>query len=197
MTSDERIRARLRGAGLARYCAQETRFGGRTIDGPFLLLAMAALVLAFVFAEALPAAVPHQSGEAVDRVDLIEVNHVYDFAGKSVLVQAVFYDWRQGEYQARAWRLLKVDDSRERRLLPGQRPERDWRTGEWVLLFADGQLLREVRAAAFRESWTQYDVERAERDRLPQERRGGLLFEKETTAWVGFYIPPKPTLSGM
>jgi hypothetical protein len=109
---------------------------------------------------------------ACDRVDLVEVNHVYDAQGKPVLVQAVFYDFRpqQGDYQVRSWRLLKTDD---------QRPHRDFRRGDWVMMFHDGGLMREVRAGAFRETWTQYDVERWERERLPQEHRVGLMYERQ------------------
>lgn len=111
-------------------------------------------------------------GVARDRVDVVEVNHVFDAQGKPVLTQAIFYDWRpmQGEYDVRAWRLLKTFD---------HRPERDYQRGEWVMIFQDGGLLREVRSTAFRESWTQYDVERIERERLPQEWRAGLLFERQ------------------
>jgi hypothetical protein len=123
------------------------------------------------FALSLIAALP-QSDVACDHVDLVEVNHVYDLEGKPVLVQAVFYEWRpsQGEYHVRAWRLLKSDD---------QRPVRDFRRGDWRMIFSDGGILREVRATTFRETWTQYDVERHERDRLPQEYRAGLLYERQ------------------
>jgi hypothetical protein len=117
-------------------------------------------------------AVLPEADVACDHVDLVEVNHVYDLEGKPVLVQAVFYEWRpvQGEYHVRAWRLLKSND---------QRPTRDFVRGDWAMIFHDGGILREVRAAAFRETWTQYDVERYERDRLPQEYRIGLLYERQ------------------
>lgn len=109
---------------------------------------------------------------ACDCVDLVEVNHVYDLQGNPVLVQAVFYDWQaaRGEYQVRAWRLLKSSD---------QRPMRDFQRGDYVMLFHDSGLMREVRATSFRETWTQYDVERLERDRFPQEYRTGLLYERQ------------------
>ncbi len=44
----------------------------------------------------------------------------------------------------------------------------------WIAQGRDGELLRRVEAAAGRESWTQYDVELAERDWLPAELRRGL-----------------------
>ena len=50
--------------------------------------------------------------------------------------------------------------------------------GRPVMLFTDGTVLRELRAAAFRESWTQYDLEQVERKRLPKEYRPGLLYER-------------------
>ena len=111
------------------------------------------------------------AGVVSDRVDLIEVNHVYDDLGNPVFRQAIFYDWRlaAGAFEVRAWRLLKHAD---------QRPVRDWDTGRWTMIFQDGDVLREVRAAFFYESWTQYDVEIDQRRRLPPEYRRGLLFER-------------------
>jgi hypothetical protein len=108
---------------------------------------------------------------AYDAVDLIELNHVYNGGGHPMYDQVVFYQWRPhtGEYQVRAWRLLKLESDR---------PRRDFRRGDWVMVFADKGILREVRAPLFRESWTQYDREQAERDRLPKEYRPGLLFER-------------------
>lgn len=114
----------------------------------------------------------------IDRVDLIEINYVYNKQANPNHVQANFYDWRpsQGEYRIRAWRLLKTDD--ERRLLPGKFPERDHCTGEWVMIFTDGAGLREVRAPIMRERWTQYDIEREARADLLDHAWPGLLFER-------------------
>ncbi len=105
-------------------------------------------------------------GVVCDRVDLVEVNHVHNEQGNPTITQLIF--WQHGH--VRAWRLLKHCN---------HRPEHDAHRGEWVTIFQDGGLLREVRSTAFRESWTQYDVERIERDRLPQEWRAGLLFERQ------------------
>lgn len=115
--------------------------------------------------------VPH--GDAIqERVDLIEVNHVHSTKGNLSYSQAVFYEWRPAicDYQVLAWRLLKEGKA--------GRPERDWRTGDWLMVFPDGANLRVVRSAAIRESWTTYDLEQAERDRLPKEHRAGLMFER-------------------
>jgi hypothetical protein len=123
------------------------------------------------FAVSIFAVLP-QADIPCDVVDLVELNHVYSAEGKPIYTQAVFYDWRpvQGEHQVRAWRLLKSVE---------RRPERDFQSGDWVMIFPDTAGLREVRAASFRESWTQYDLEQVERDRLPKEYRPGLLFERE------------------
>jgi hypothetical protein len=122
------------------------------------------------FAVSLLAILP-QNDVACDMVDLIELNHVHDDQGRFIYTQLVFYDWRpqQAEYQVRSSRLWRAAHGR---------PEHDFHRNEWVTIFVDGELLREVRAAAFRETWTQYDVEQAERLRLPKEYRAGLLYER-------------------
>lgn len=45
----------------------------------------------------------------------------------------------------------------------------------------DGELLRVIEAASFRETWTQYDPELVERDYLPKERRRELV---KVRPWV-------------
>jgi hypothetical protein len=103
-----------------------------------------------------------------DRVDLIEVNHFHDDQGRLVFDQVIFYEWcpRRGRHQVQAWRLLKT---------PAQKPRRDFATGEYVATWHDGETLREVRAPAARESWTQYDPELVEREYLPKEKRKDLV----------------------
>lgn len=102
---------------------------------------------------------------AVDRVDLVEVNHFYDEQGRLVFDQIIFYDWSapRGRYNVRAWRLLKT---------PAQIPHRQ--QGEYVAVWHDGEVLRKIRAASLRESWTQYDPELVEREFLPKEKRREL-----------------------
>ena len=104
---------------------------------------------------------------ACDHVDLVEVNHFYDEHGKRVFDQVIFYDWSpsNSRYQVRAWRLLKSQN---------QYPVRDWDRGDWSAVWHDGEVLREVRAASFRETWTQYDPELVERDYLPKDKRREL-----------------------
>lgn len=104
---------------------------------------------------------------AIDRVDLIELNHFYDEHGKHVFDQIIFYDWssQSGRYNVRAWRLLKK---------PAQIPKRDWRRRNFIAVWHDGIVLREVHAETVRESWTQYDPELVERTFLPKEQRREL-----------------------
>lgn len=103
----------------------------------------------------------------VDHVDLVEVNHFYDEQGKRVFDQVIFYEWcgAEGRYNVRAWRLLKTHE---------QVPLKDWKRGDYVAVWHDGETLREVRSRSIRETWTQYDPELVEREFLPKEQRKEL-----------------------
>jgi hypothetical protein len=102
-----------------------------------------------------------------DRVDLVEVNHFYDDAGRHVFDQVIFYDWSPLDcrHVVRAWRMVKN---------PAQLPKRNWIDDTYTATWNDGDVLREVRAGSMRESWTQYDPELLERDYLPKEKRREL-----------------------
>jgi hypothetical protein len=102
-----------------------------------------------------------------DRVDLIEVNHCYDEKGQLVFDQLLFYDWSpsKSHYDVRDWRLLKS---------PYQVPRRNHDSGEYVVVWRDGQLMRKVHAKTVRESWTQYDPEIVEQEFLAKEKRRTL-----------------------
>ena len=104
---------------------------------------------------------------AVDRVDLIEVNHFYDEKGRLVFDQIIFYDWSatRSRYNIRDWRLLKTR---------AQLPRRDSQNQCFVAVWHDGNILRQVIATSCRESWTQYDPELTERQFLPKDRRPQL-----------------------
>jgi hypothetical protein len=80
----------------------------------------------------------------------------------------IFYEWspEAGRHQVRAWRLLKN---------ASQRPRKDFASGDYVAVWHDGDVLREVRSPATRETWTQYDPELVEREFLPKERRAELM----------------------
>lgn len=102
-----------------------------------------------------------------ERCDLVEVNHFYDDKGRLVYDQVIFYDWwpERSRHMIRAWRLVKS---------PAILPRYDWRHGCWRSFWHDGEILRDVRADCYRETWTQYDSELAERDFLPKEQRREL-----------------------
>jgi len=110
---------------------------------------------------------------ARDNVDVIEVSHFYDDQARLVFRQDIFYDWSADDarYQVRAWRLIRETDSPTRQALV---PQRDWVHGGYTAIWQDGDLLRVVRAASFRETFLQYDVELAEREWLPKENRKEL-----------------------
>lgn len=118
----------------------------------------AALLLATVPQETIPR----------DRVDLIEVNHFHDDQARLVFDQIIFYEWdaREGRHEVQAWRLLKSNN---------QRPQRDYTTGDYRAKWMDGETLREVRALAIRETWTNTDPELEARQTLAKERRRDLI----------------------
>ncbi len=111
-----------------------------------------------------------QSPLVCDRVDLIELNRVYDDEGRPAITQMIFWDWTpaDGRFHVVAWRLWKQAE---------MQPTRDWAQGEYVLLWHDGELLREVRAPAWRESWTQHDPEMEDRRQLAKGERRGLSLD--------------------
>lgn len=102
------------------------------------------------------------------QVDLIEINHFYEEDGKHAFDQLIFYEWcpRECRNQVLAWRLVKGQT---------QIPLRDWDRGDYCCVLCENGVLRSVRSAALRESWTQYDPEVLERDIFPQEKRRELL----------------------
>ncbi|PQO38724.1 hypothetical protein C5Y96_02255 [Blastopirellula marina] len=103
----------------------------------------------------------------LDQVDLVEVNHVYDSSGHPVLDQVIFYQWSHvdARYQVVAWRLLRS---------PGQVPRRVWNQRVYVARWFDAEMLRNVIAGQYRETWTTYDPEMAERAIYPIEYRREL-----------------------
>jgi hypothetical protein len=98
------------------------------------------------------------------RVDLIELNHFVDQEGREVFRQLIFYDWSSTHrrYHVRAWRLVK-DAS--------QLPQRRWDPAIYQCTWHDDHQLRQVWSPAFRETWSQKDPERANREILPEDQR--------------------------
>lgn len=122
---------------------------------------MRALLIAITFGM-----VPHES-VVTDTADVIEVNHYFDENGRLVFDQIIFWEWcdEKQRHQVFAWRFAKQ---------PGQFPVRDWGRNAFVTTWYDRKLLRCVRGASVRETWTQYDPEVHDRSIAAQNLRRGL-----------------------
>lgn len=124
----------------------------------------------------LAAAGPRLSAPATltDRVDLIEMNHFVDEEGREVFRQLIFYDWSPAHHRfhVRAWRLIKSET---------QLPQRRWNPDHYQCTWFDDGVLRQVTAPIMRETWTQEDPERANRQHVPEDQRRPL-FSKHTNA---------------
>lgn len=118
-------------------------------------------ILWLLLAAAIPSAEP-----VVDRVDVAELNRVYDGCGRQTLSQIVWWDRHPDDYHVVAWRLF------------GERMRPHQERGDWVSRWQDGDTFREVRAASFIETHTQWDVELEDRVYLPKEHRRGLCGER-------------------
>jgi len=105
---------------------------------------------------------------ARQRVDLIELNHFVDKEGREVFRQILFYDWspQHRRYIVRAWRLVKDE---------AVLPQRRWNPPGYECLWHDDGLLRQIHAPAFRETWTQHDPERSNRQLVPEDDRIPLI----------------------
>lgn len=114
---------------------------------------------------------PRSEVVLMDRVDEIEVNSFYDDKGDLVFTQCIFFDLPQdgARHSVVDWRLVKGES---------QYPARDWGNGGYVVRWADGETLREVRAGSVSYTFTQYDTELIEREFLPKEKRRELRAPK-------------------
>lgn len=108
---------------------------------------------------------------ARQRVDMIELNHFIDDQGREVFRQVIFYDWskQKKQFHVRAWRLVKK---------PSQLPQRRWNPDQYQCTWHDEGLLRQVWSPTMRETWTQQDPERVNRDLLPENQRTPLWTPK-------------------
>lgn len=99
-----------------------------------------------------------------DKVDVIEVNHLYFDDGKYMMDQIIFRRWNGERFEV-------VDVYRKAR--HAGYPERDWRNGGYRMTWTEKQAIREVRAMGTRETWTlsSDDPEKLDREILPLARR--------------------------
>lgn len=93
---------------------------------------------------------------ARESCEVIEINHLYDDAGRETLCQWIA--WGSGG-RCLAWRM-----NNERRLDPVH--NESW--------FMDDGRVRSVRARTVIETWLMYDPELADRELLPANQRRGL-----------------------
>lgn len=121
-------------------------------------------VLIWLVATAVSGDAATQSATQRQRVDLIELNHFVDQEGREVFRQVIFYDWSSTyhRYHVRAWRLVKD---------PSQLPQRRWNPASYQCTWHDDHQLRQVWSPSFRETWSQQDPERANRELLPEDQR--------------------------
>ena len=134
---------------------------------------MIALAVATMCAITHPYGMPEVGSHGVveDRVDWIEINHVYSDTGKRTLVQVIFWDWDRvlNRRVCVDWRLWK-DPSISPTMTPA---------GEWQLMWQDGEHLRRVicKAKPYT-TWTQYDPELWDRHQKPKNERRKLIKPK-------------------
>ncbi|MCC9602790.1 hypothetical protein LOC67_19745 [Stieleria sp. JC731] len=100
-------------------------------------------------------------------VDMVELNHFLDDNGREVFRQVVFYDWssKNRQLEVRAWRLVKH---------PSQLPRPQHRGEGFVTRWQDKYVTREVVARTMRETFSQEDPERVNRNVLPENERRPL-----------------------
>lgn len=132
-----------------------------------------------------------------DTVSVQEYNHFYDEKGKLVFDQIIYYEWqpyavmREDEegkqWPESGWR-YQVVDWRLCRGTGNEIPEYNHRLGRWVAVFKDGEAIRRIESASFRETWTQVDPELAERSWLDKDRR------RKLKKWID---PSKPLSTQM
>lgn len=99
---------------------------------------------------------PH-SDCAEYRCEVVEVNHVFDLSRDPPtchLSQVIFRN--RGEIID--WRMLHK----------AGHPDYDWQRGEWRTTWLENGVVVEVKSAVMVETMTEYDVELAEREWLPE-----------------------------
>lgn len=102
-----------------------------------------------------------------DRVEVTEVNQVFEPSGKCAFRQYLYYDWDSASQRLRirGWRPLQVQQVP--RIV-------DPRTGESVLVFFDSGALRVIRSADLWYRDSLEDAERQEKRFWPARQRVGL-----------------------
>lgn len=135
-------------------------------------LATLLVVLSVVTSSCEPAIVEH--------TDLVEVNHFHNIQGDPAFTQVIFYKWYEDRsaYHARAWVMY------DKLSIYGR-----------TVYFFDGKHHRRITASHFKESWSQTDPERADKEHVAETERIKLVqrtirkdpqpivIPEEITAW--------------
>jgi hypothetical protein len=111
-------------------------------------------------------------GEKTAKVDMVELNHFLDDNGREVFRQTVFYDWsgKNRQLEVRAWRLVKHSS---------QLPRQQHRGEGYITQWQDKDITRKVTARTMRETFSQEDPERVNRNILPENERRPLFPSNE------------------
>lgn len=125
---------------------------------------------------ALLLAIIPQSDMPTDRVDVIELNHFYNSEAKHVFSQWLLLDWNENKsrHDIVEWAMCRTKVIKDGKTFPHCRNEVVATKNGWRLEFLHNGVLRCVFADQFRETFTQFDREVAERETLPKELRRGL-----------------------
>lgn len=114
---------------------------------------------------------PLQKNKVVQRVDLVELNHRYDDQGRHCYDQVIFYEWSPDyrRYHVVAWCLVDQGLSRL--------PQYDHATDRYVVRWLDREsnLFREIWAPVYRETWSDSDPERANKELMDEKYRVSLF----------------------
>jgi hypothetical protein len=115
-------------------------------------LATLLVVLSVVTSSCEPAIVEH--------TDMVEVNHFHNIQGDPAFTQVIFWKWYhdKAEYHVRSWTM------HEKLSISGK-----------TVSFFDGQSHRKITSAHFKESWSQSDPERADKEHVAETERIRLV----------------------
>jgi hypothetical protein len=110
----------------------------------------------------------------VEYVDMIELNHFHDKKGNHVYSQVIFYERlaENGQFRVRSWALIEMRESLNR--LPQYDPKVDKVVVDMKM--PNGIAVR-LESRLLKETWTQHDPERRDKDKLPEQYRLRLAVE--------------------
>lgn len=128
------------------------------------------------FALAMDTGNTSQQSRIVQKVDLVELNHRYDDQGRHCYDQVIFYEWSPDyrRYHVVAWCL--VDNGLSRL------PTLDHSKNRYVVKWydRDSGKQREIWAPVYRETWSDWDPERANKELMDEKYRVSLLKQQQS-----------------